>query len=317
MRVLVTGSTGFVGTHLRRHLLGQGHQLTGTTRVDTGTLDGVRLVRISDIGPDTDWSEALAGADAVVHLAARVHVMNESESDPLALYRHTNVAGTLRLAQQAADAGVRRFIYLSSIKVNGESTVPDQPFTAADTPAPKDAYGISKHEAEQGLFEIASETDLEVVIIRPPLIHGEGVKANFLRLMRLLERQIPLPFGRIHNKRSLLAIGNLVDLITECLAHSEARNRVFLAADGEDLSTTELLQRLANALGVRARLLPMPHTLVEMGLRLLGKGAQAQRLCGSLQVDITDTCQRLGWTPPVSVDDGLSRAAQYYLTEHS
>ena len=315
MRILVTGGSGFVGGHLLAQLQAQGHELHVATRREVLLPGGVTAVRVGDIGPDTDWSGALDGIDAVVHLAARVHVMRDSAADPLALYRHTNVEGTLRLARQAASAGVRRLVYLSSIKVNGEATTPGRPFTSTDAPAPVDPYGISKYEAEQGLLTIAAETDLEVAIIRPPLIYGPGVRANFLRLMRLLQRQLPLPFGRIRNRRSLLAVGSLVDLVACCLTHPGARNRIFLAADGESLSTPELLRRLAAALGVRARLVPVPHALVDGGLRLLGRGALAQRLCGSLEVDIRDTCQRLDWSPPVSVDAGLKAAADHYLRE--
>ncbi|WML90399.1 SDR family oxidoreductase [Thiothrix lacustris] len=299
--ILITGTTGFVGSALLP-ALSQHHQTRPITRTEFG-----------DLLPTTDYTAALTHADVVIHLAARVHVMQDTATDPLAAFRNTNTAGTLNLARQAAAAGVRSFIFLSSIKVNGEHTTASNPFTTDDTHIPTDSYGISKYEAEQGLRELAVQTGMEVVIIRPPLVYGPGVKANFLSMMRWLHKGIPLPLGAIHNQRSLVALDNLVDLITTCIDHPAAANQTFLVSDGEDLSTTELLQRLSHALGKPARLLPIPQSWLETALTLVGKRAIAQRLCGNLQVDISKTRDLLGWTPPLSVDEALRQTAQAYL----
>jgi UDP-glucose 4-epimerase len=309
--VLVTGGTGFIGSAVLRALTAR-PELSVTAAVRRAVeLEGARVVRVGDLGGDNDWREALAGCDLVIHLAARVHVMRDASSDPLTEYRRANVDGTMRLARQAAAAGVRRFIFLSSIKVNGEATAPGRPFTSEDVPAPADPYGISKAEAEAALRALASETGMEVVVIRPPLVYGPGVKANFLRMATALARGVPLPLGAIeHNRRSLVALDNLVDLITTCMDHPAAANQTFLVSDGEDLSTTALLRRTAAALGVRARLLPVPGGLLMTGAALLGRRGVAQRLCGTLQVDSSRVRRLLGWTPPLSVDEGLLRAVQ-------
>lgn len=265
---------------------------------------------VASMTADTSWRQALDGVDAVVHAAARVHVMSETVGDPLAEFRRVNVAGTLNLARQAASMGVKRFVFLSSIKANGESTQIGKPFCADDVAAPQDPYGISKLEAEQGLMELAAKTGMEVVVIRPPLVYGPGVKANFMRMMQWLQRGIPLPLGAIHNKRSLVALDNLVDLITTCLCHPAAANQVFLAGDGEDVSTTELLQRMGQALGKPTRLIPVPVSLLKVGASLLRRPDMAQRLCGYLQVDISKALLLLGWNPPITLDEGLRRAAQ-------
>ncbi|AOF87746.1 3-beta hydroxysteroid dehydrogenase/isomerase family protein [Hydrogenophaga sp. RAC07] len=245
----------------------------------------------------------------VLHLAARVHVMDDPSADPLTAFRQTNTAGTLHLARQAAAVGVRRFVFVSSIKVNGECTAAGQPFTATDAPAPQDPYGISKMEAEQGLRQIAAETGMEVVIIRPPLVYGPGVKANFASLMRAVQRGIPLPLASVtHNRRSFVALDNLVDVLITCVDHPAAANQTFLVSDGEDLSTTDLLRRLGHAMNKPARLFPVPPSLLQFGANLLGKGDMAQRLLGNLQVDIDHTRNTLNWTPPLSVDEGLRRA---------
>lgn len=317
MNVLLTGATGFVGYHLLKHLLTTTHYapiaaIRGTP-CPTQLSAEIRTISIGDILSTTDWSHALSHVHIVIHLAARVHVMHDIATDPLAAFRQTNTAGTLNLARQAAAAGVRRFIFLSSIKVNGEATVPGIPFTAADTHIPTAPYGLSKYEAEKGLHDIAQQTGMEVVIIRPPLVYGPGVKANFLSMMRWLHQGIPLPLGAIHNQRSLVAIDNLVDLITTCINHPAAANQTFLVSDDEDLSTTELLQRMGKALGKPARLLPIPQALLTASLSLLGKEAIVQRLCGSLQIDIGKTRDLLGWTPPISVDKALNQTAQEYL----
>ncbi|BAN36674.1 NAD-dependent epimerase/dehydratase [Sulfuricella denitrificans skB26] len=239
--------------------------------------------------------------------------MHEKATDPLTEFRSVNVEGTLNLANQAAKAGVRRFVYLSSIKVNGEKTLPGRPFAERDVPAPLDPYGVSKHEAEEGLRKLAQQTGMEVVIIRPPLVYGKEVKANFLNMMRWLYKGVPLPFGAIHNRRSLVALDNLVDFIVVCLDHPAAANQTFLVSDGEDTSTTELLRRMAIALNVPTRLLPVPQKLLEVGFKMVGKNDLAQRLCGSLQVDIAKSCTVLDWKPLISVDEGLRRTAEYFL----
>lgn len=319
MKVLVTGANGFVGGAVWRRLHGMGDvQAVGCVRRTVAFPEVDALVAsVGDLSASTDWSSALSGVEVVVHAAARVHVMQDAATDPLQEFRRVNVQGTLQLARQAAAAGVRRFVFISSIKVNGEATQAGHPFTADDAPAPLDAYGISKMEAEQGLRELAAQTGMELVIIRPPLVYGPGVKANFQAMMRWLARGMPLPLGAIHNQRSLVALDNLVDLIVTCINHPAAANQTFLVSDGEDLSTSQLLRRMGQALGKPARLIPVPPALLKLGAASVGKPAVAQRLCGSLQVDISKTRQLLGWSPPVSVDEGLKKTAEGYLREAS
>ena len=313
-KVLLTGGTGFVGRAVLNHLCQGGRDVVACSRVgNVDVLDGARSLRVLGLDANTDWTPALDEIEVVIHAAARVHVMNDQSSDPLAEFRQINVEGTLNLARQAAAAGVRRFIFVSSIKVNGEGTAPGTSYKADDVPAPVDPYGISKLEAERGLQALAAATGMEVVIIRPVLVYGPGVKANFLSMMRWLNKGVPLPFGAIYNKRSLVALDNLVDLIVTCIDHPAAANQTFLVSDGEDLSTSELLRRMAVALGKSARLLPVPSWLLETGAAMLGKQALAQRLCGSLQVDISKTQELLGWTPPVSVDQALANTAEDFL----
>jgi nucleoside-diphosphate-sugar epimerase len=234
--------------------------------------------------------------------------MNDTKADPMTAFHAVNVDGTLNLARQAAAAGVKRFVFISSVKVNGDNTPLGRPFTEADAPKPQDAYGQSKHEAEQGLRQLSANTGMEVVVIRPPLVYGPGVKANFAALMRAVQRGWPLPLGAVHNQRSLVALSNLVDFIVICITHPQAANQTFLVSDGKDLSTTELVQGMAQAAGVPARLLPVPVLALKAGASLLGKGDALQRLCGNLQVDISKARSLLGWVPPVSVAEGLRRA---------
>jgi len=307
MNILITGANGFVGSYLAKKLSNlPAVKLTLAARV-ASTTQLVKTFKVNQIDSTTEWSEALVGCQSVVHTAARAHIMKDEVADPLTEYRRVNVDGTLNLARQAAEAGVRRFIFISSIKVNGEQTLIGKPFTAEDIPAPEDAYGISKYEAEQGLLQIAADSGLEVVIIRPPLVYGPGVKGNFSSMMQVVKKGFPLPLGAINNMRSLVALDNLVDLIITCINHPAAANQVFLAGDGEDLSTTELLRGIAKAAGVSSRLIPVPAAVLMFGASLLGKKAVAQRLLGSLQVDISKARDLLGWTPPLSVEEGLSR----------
>lgn len=316
-KLLLTGCTGFLGHSLLERLCRDTWDVVVSSRSSSMQVPaGASFVCISSLDVDTNWSLALAGVVVVIHCAARVHVMDETSSDPLADYRRVNVGGTLSLARQAASAGVRRFVYISSIKVNGEGTSLGVPYLADAQPAPLDAYGISKMEAEKGLRALAAETGMEVVIIRPVLVYGPGVKANFLSMMQWLHKGVPLPFGAIHNQRSLVALDNLVDLIVTCIDHPAAANQTFLVSDGEDLSTTELLRRMGAALGKPARLLPLPAGLIRFGANLIGRPAIAQRLCGSLQVDISQTRELLGWSPPISVDEGLRRTAEAFLAKH-
>jgi UDP-glucose 4-epimerase len=273
---------------------------------------GVDYVATAGLAADTDWSQALAGVDAIVHAAARAHVMRERSADPLTEFRRVNVEGTLAMARQAAAVGVRRLVFVSSIKVNGEETPRDRPFTAEDPPQPGDPYSVSKLEAEQALRELAVATGLELVIVRPPLVYGPGVKANFLSMMKWLRRGVPLPFGAIHNRRSLVGIDNLVDLLVRSVEHPAAAGRTLLVSDGEDLSTTDLLRRLGLALGTKARLIPIPERVLDLTARAAGGADLARRLCGSLCVDIAATRELLAWSPPVTLDEGLRRTAEAF-----
>lgn len=312
--IFVTGGTGFVGRRLVRRLRDDGKEVTVAARKGSAS-PTPPFFQFDGLSADQDWAEGVVGHDTVIHSAARVHVMDEESADPFAEFRKINVDGTLNLARQAATASVKRFIFISSIKVNGEGTALSRPYTAFDTPAPQDPYGVSKMEAEQGLKDISLETGMDVVIIRPVLVYGPGVKANFRSMMNWLSKGVPLPLGAIHNKRSLVSIDNLVDLIVTCVDHPAAANQTFLVSDDEDLSTTEMLRRMAEALGKKPRLLPVPASLLEGTAAMLGKRAIAQRLCGSLQVDISHTRDTLSWTPPVSVDDGFRAAASAFLSE--
>jgi UDP-glucose 4-epimerase len=309
--ILVTGSSGFVGQALCQRLHQEGLPFRAAVRAGSSQAWPEVSVNVSSLDASSDWTAALQNVHTVVHLAARVHVMNDTSADPLAEFRRVNVEGTRQLATQAAAAGVKRLVFVSSIKVNGESTQPGHPFTADDTPAPQDAYGISKHEAEDALREVAKQTGLEVVILRPPLVYGPGVKANFEGMMRWLKRGLPLPLQAIcHNRRSLVALDNLVDVLVLCLTVPAAAHQTFLVSDGDDLSTSEMLTRMGQALGTPARLFYIPTCCLKWGAFMLGKSAVYQRLCGSLQVDIQKTRERLGWTPRVSVDQGFAIAAQ-------
>jgi nucleoside-diphosphate-sugar epimerase len=300
---LITGANGFVGRALIGELTRRGLPFRAASRLPR---DG--HVAIGEIGATTDWRGALAGVDAVIHLAARVHVMDRSLAQADAEFRPVNVEGTLNLMRQARAAGVKRLVYLSSIKVNGETTDGRGPFTANEAPKPEDAYGRSKLEAEHGLLTLA-QSGTEAVIIRPPLVYGPGVKANFAAMMKWVRRGVPLPLGAVSNTRSLVFAGNLADLIIRAASHRAAANEVFLASDGEDLSTAELLRGLAHAMGVPSRLIPVPTGILHAGAAMLGKSSVADRLLGSLAVDIDKSRRVLDWTPPYSVAEGLRATA--------
>jgi nucleoside-diphosphate-sugar epimerase len=308
MNLLVTGATGFVGRVLIDALASKAGDwnISGVVRDNSKVLhDRARPVFISQINGKTDWSNALLGCDCVIHLAARVHVMRDEVSDPLSAYREVNVAGTTHLAQQAAASGVRRFVFLSSIKVNGEVSQPGKPFTSNDLPAPKDPYGISKMEAEQELRKIATQTGMEVVIIRPPLVYGVGVGANFLALMKLVSLGIPLPFRKVEGLRSFVSVGNLVDLIIRCIESPKAANKTLLVSDGVDISVAQLINKIASASKRKSRMFSVPvFALRKMG-ELLGFGGQISRICDSLQVDINETRLLLDWAPQRKIEEVL------------
>jgi len=311
MTTLITGANGFVGSAICARLHRDGVTVRCVVRSQNSKPDGAEAFAIGSLSSETDWTASLLNVEQVVHLAARVHVMNDTSSDPLIEFRRVNVEGTAALARQAAIAGVKRFVFLSSVKVNGEFTEAGHPFTADDVPAPEDAYGISKYEAEQLLRQIAAETGMELVIIRSPLVYGPGVKANFESMMGWLGRGVPIPLAGVSvNRRSLVALDNLVDLVVTCLHHPAAGNQIFLVSDGEDLSTAQLLKRMGAAMGQQARLFYLPSALLKLGAKILNKPSTYRRLCGSLQVDIGKTRHLLDWTPPLSVDEGLRRAAE-------
>lgn len=312
MKVLVTGASGFIGRALCARLSkARDVELTGTVRSSnqTGAPDGSITTR--ELGPDTPWHDLLDSVDVVVHTAARVHVMHGPDSP--AEYRRVNVDGTLNLARQAVDCGVQRFVFLSSVKVNGDHTQREHAFCAEDQPAPVDAYGMSKYEAETALLQLTKGHDMEVVTIRPPLVYGPGVKANFLALMRWVHKGYPLPFARAHNLRSLIALDNLVDLIRTCCVHPRAANETLMAADAEDISTAELITRLGVALNRPARLLPVPRNLLLVLATIVGKRDQAQKLLGNLQIDTRKTRELLDWKPATSMDQALAATARHFL----
>lgn len=301
--IVVTGAGGFVGRQVVADLAARGIPYRAASRK---ALDGA--VSVGDIDLHTDWSEALAGADTIIHLAARVHVMNDTESDPLTAFRATNLEGTLALAEQAVPEGVQRIVFVSTVKVNGEATLPGRPFRADDVPAPEDAYAISKAEAEGALKTFGRKTGLEVVIVRPPLVYGPGAKANFAALAKLAAKGMPLPLGSIDNRRSMIGVGNLADLLIECALNDRAAGQTFMASDGQDVSIGWLLREMAKAQGAPSRVFSFPVSPLEKLATLTGKQEIMRRLTGSLQVDISHTCETLGWKPPFSVEDGLRHA---------
>jgi nucleoside-diphosphate-sugar epimerase len=305
-RVLVTGANGFVGKALCQELVDQNYTVVAVCRQNANCPNGCEAIGIPDINSQTDWTEALVNVDTVIHLAARVHVMKESSADPLNEFRKVNVEGTRRLASQAAIAGVKRLVYVSSIKVNGECTA-GKPFDELDAGAPEDAYGISKYEAELALHEISTNTGLEVVIIRPPLIYGPGVKGNFQLLANAIKKGFPFPFASVKNLRSLLFVGNLVQALILCASHPKAAGQTYIVSDGEDISTPDLVKSIADVLGVKAKLLHCPPILLKCLSGMLRKKDQIDRLLGSLQVSNLKLVKELGWKPDFSLREGLSK----------
>ena len=326
MNVLITGTTGFVGNSVLNLSLEEGHSIVTLGRKLSEYEDAkanFKQIICSDlsklfVSESSDelkaLNKALQNIDVILHTAARVHILNDSgNEDLLSEFRKLNTTATFELAKRAAHVGVKRFIFISSIKVNGEMTELGKPFKPSDDFIPNDPYGLSKYEAEQGLLALAKETGMEVVIIRPPLVYGPGVRANFASMMKWVNKGIPLPFGTIDNKRSLVALDNLVNFIIHCIDHPKAANEIFLISDGEDVSTTELLRKVANAFGKKALLLPVPVSLMRFAAKLIGKADVANRLFGSLRVDSSKARDLLDWKPVVTMDEQLKKTADAYL----
>lgn len=320
MRIMITGANGFVGRSASTYFLAAGHEVVAQQRTAVAPSSKAQplLQQLqSDLHDSSSLRTAMRGCDAIVHTAARVHRLEDQDPSPLAAYRRTNTDLTLQLATMAAQCGVKRFVFLSSIKVNGEWTGPGQAFHAEDPASAKDGYAISKQAAEDGLRRVASQTGLEVVIVRPPLVYGPGVRANFLCMMTWVARGIPLPLGAINNRRSLVGLSNLTHFLELCARHPAAGNQTFLVSDGADVSTSHLLRSIGQALGLPARLVPIPQKWLENSLRWLGQGALAQRLCANLAVDIKKNHQLLDWTPPISLQQELQSTAQAYLAQRA
>lgn len=314
MRCLVTGANGFVGKAVCHALLRQGQTVRAAARNADFVAEHVEVAAVGQIDGQTDWSQALRDIEIVIHLAARVHVMTDAAKDPLAAFRSVNTQGTERLARCAAAGGARRLVYVSTIKVNGEQTGNGKKFSEIDAPAPLDPYAVSKWEAEQALYRVADETGMEVVIVRPPLVYGPGVKGNFLRLLGAIERGIPLPFGAVRNRRSLIYVENLAHALVTCATHPSAADQTYLVCDGEDVATPDLLRQLAAAMGLRDHLFYCPQGLLRLGAKLAGKSPQLSRLIGDLQVDSGRIRADLDWTPPYPLRQGLQATAQWYRT---
>jgi UDP-glucose 4-epimerase len=322
MRVLVTGANGLIGRQLVSDLALQPHVSVRAAVRSAAALPGALPASsephvIGDLEGSPDWAAALRGCDAVVHLAARVHVMQERGADVAAAYRRVNTEATLELARRAAAAGARRFVFLSSVKVNGEGRPDGRPYRAADEPHPAGPYALSKLAAETGLRELERAGVLEVAIVRAPLVYGPGVKANFLRLLRAVAQRRALPLARVRNRRSMVSVWNLSHLIVKLLLDPRAPGRTWMVADGEDLSTAELIRRLARAMSREPHLLPVPVSALRLAALLSGRGAEVRRLCGSLTVDASDTTTLLQWSPPLSVDEGLRRTVEWFAGEPS
>lgn len=315
--MLVTGANGFIGSALCAALVKKGYKVRAAVRDRSRfTIGGCEVAGVATLEANTDWSGALRGVTTVIHLAARVHVMHDDVASPLEEFRRVNVAGTEHLARSAAANGVRRFVFVSSIKVNGEATSGDRLFRETDSPAPQDPYGVSKREAEEALHRVAAETGLEVVIVRPPLLYGNEVKGNFAQMLRILGKGIPLPLASIRNSRSLLFVGNMVDALILCATHPAAAGQTYLVSDGEDVSTPELLRVLGSSMGCPAHLLPFPVAFLKLAGKLTGKSGQLDRLMGSLRVDSGKIRRELNWMPPYTLQQGLQATAEWYRNAH-
>jgi len=318
-QILITGASGFIGSALAQTLTKNGYSVRGALRHLDSTVSYSftsfdSLVEVGEIGPDTDWGKSFKDIDVIIHLAGRAHILRETSDNPYEEFHRVNAEGTKRLAYVAAEQSVKRLVYISSIGVNGNLTS-TAPFTENDLPSPHNDYALSKWEAEQSLHDISIETGMEVVIVRPPLVYGPRVKANFFRLLQWVDRGMPLPLGTVNNRRSLIALDNLVDFLVRCLEHPAAAGETFLVSDGEDLSTPELIKKIALKMDKPTRIFPFPLSLLRLGALCLGKKSLIDRLCGSLQIDITKAKQILDWTPPVSVDEGLRRTVDCYIEQ--
>jgi nucleoside-diphosphate-sugar epimerase len=317
MKILVTGASGFVGRPLCMEIPKRGYQVRAAIRTHGQMSSAGETVAVGAINGETDWSSALNGVDAVIHLAARVHVMKDKTADPLAEFLKVNLYGTSNLAQQAANAGVKRFVYVSSVKVNGEQTTVNRPFTESDEPDPQDPYAVSKWRTEQDLQRIAKETGLEVVIVRPPLVYGPGVKGNFVRLLGAIERGMPLPLAGANNLRSLVYVGNLVDALIACATHPAAAGQTYLVSDGDDVSTAMLVDMIARSLGRNNRAFHFPSGLLRVAATMLGRAEQMDRLFGTLRVKDEKLRRELAWTAPFTLEQGLQATSEWYCVQRN
>jgi len=312
MKFMISGAGGFVGRALCAELFRRGQSVSAAVRSDKSSIKNTEVIIVGAIDSKTKWADALCDVDVVIHLAARVHVMREKAADPLAEFLQVNLHGTSNLARQAACFGVKRFVYVSSVKVNGEQTSATQSFTELDEPSPQDFYSISKWQAEQALWRIAQETGLEIVVVRPPLVYGPGVKGNFAQMLAVIAKRFPLPLASVYNRRSLIYVENLVDALIVCATHPVAAGQTYLVCDGEDISTPDLLRQLGDAMGCPAHILPFPPSWLRMLGKLSGKSEQVERLLGSLQVDSGKIRRDLNWFPPYTLQQGLQATAESY-----
>jgi UDP-glucose 4-epimerase len=314
-KILVTGANGFVGKVVCAELAVRGFEVVAAVRAApagaaTHANPALLTVSVGNIDGKTDWTEALSGCCAVIHLAARAHILNDTVADPLAAFRETNVEGSLQLARSAARAGVQRFVFVSSVGVNGNQN--SRPFSETDSPVPAEPYAVSKLEAELALREEAARSGMELVIVRPPLVYGPECPGNFLRLLKLLSTAVPLPFGALHNRRSFVGVWNLADFLATCAIHENAAGNVFLVSDMADVTLPELLQGLAHGMGEKASLFSVSPALLRALARVLGKAGLFDKLCGNLTVNAAHARTTLGWTPPVALAEGLRRTGNWY-----
>ncbi|RFC34926.1 MAG: Nucleoside-diphosphate-sugar epimerase [Candidatus Nitrotoga sp. SPKER] len=312
MKFMISGASGFVGKALCTELIRRGQSVRAAVRSENLLIENTKAISVGAIDSETNWADALRDVDVVIHLAARVHVMREHATDPLAEFLKVNLHGTSNLARQAACSGVKRLVYVSSIKVNGEQTSVTQSFTELDKPNPQDFYSISKWQAEQALWRIAQETGLEIVVVRPPLVYGPGVKGNFAQMLAIITKRFPLPLASVYNLRSLIYVGNLVDALIVCATHPVAAGHTYLVCDGEGVSTPHLLRQLGDAMRYPAHLLPFPLSWLRILGKLSGKSDQVERLLSSLQIDSGKIRRDLNWVPPYTLQLGLQATAESY-----